>query len=115
MRFLWGQSTKTSTRHQAEWKKKDKHQSCEQQGLNRLMQIHLLSSRAFDNFSHRDRFRRVRGEYFCIVAFLSDKYKRRSDWTVLFEVVTRGPPRSPVPDKYSLTLEPVSKSSSRMG
>lgn len=49
------------------------------------------------------------GTYSLIVALLSDSYRRRSDCTVLFVVVTRGPPRFPVPDRYCCILGHVSR------
>ncbi len=47
--------------------------------------------------------------YFFIVSFLSDEKRRRSDATVLFGAVTRGPPACPVPSKYSWMLSVVRK------
>lgn len=57
----------------------------------------------------------VGGIYSLIVALLSDSYRRRSDCTVLFVVVTRGPPRFPVPDRYCCILKHVSRRQDQAG
>ena len=52
-------------------------------------------------------FSKVCGVFIALtVALLSEEKMRKSDWKVVFVVVTRGPPFLPVPLMYSATLAP---------